>query len=431
MLKVYYAIDNMQKIGIIIGVVGLLAIGWFVVHESSIDYVATVDDELSKLELELAALDTTDMSEDDASIAKGAITNRLNTINASLDASQDRVLNPAQQQMLDGGLKRLQQILTEHQVTLAALDQPSDQSATTTQGAMITALAETIGSIQDYLNISPAATLADSPQNATYTIDGVAVTLVAGEAVTELTVDGVEQTVTTYFGNEVEVDLNSDSREDIVFLLTQSTGGSGTFFYVVAALNTEAGWQGSQGFLLGDRIAPQTTELSQNPNHQNVIVVNYMDRAANELMTEQPSVGSSVWLKLDTETLSWGTVEQNFPGEANPDMMSLQMKSWSWVQTTYSNGDELTPVDAETFTLTFMDDGTFSATTDCNTVGGQYDANDNQITFTNLFATEMFCEDSQEQEFVSMLSAVESYFFTTQGTLVFDLVNDSGSAVFR
>jgi len=421
----------MQKIGIIIGVVGLLAIGWFVVHESSIDYVATVDDELSKLESELAALDTAGMSEDDASVAKGAITNRLNTINASLDASQDRTLSPAQQQMLDGGLQRLQLILTEYQVTLAALDQPSGQTATTTKGTTITALAETIGSIQDYLNISPVAMLADSPQNATYIIDGAAVTLVAGEVVTEMTVDGAEQTITTYFGNEVEVDLNNDSREDIVFLLTQSTGGSGTFFYVVAALNTEAGWQGSQGFLLGDRIAPQTTELSQNPSHQNVIVVNYIDRAANEPMTEQPSVGSSVWLKLDTETLSWGTVEQDFPGEANPDMMSLQMKSWSWVQTTYNSGDSLTPADADTFTLIFMDDDTFSATTDCNTVGGQYDTNDNQISFTNLFVTEMFCEDSQEREFVAMLSAVETYSFTTQGTLVFDLVNDNGSAVFR
>jgi heat shock protein HslJ len=156
-----------------------------------------------------------------------------------------------------------------------------------------------------------------------------------------------------------------------------------------------------------------------------------MDRAANEPMTEQPSVGSSVWLKLDTETLSWGTVEQNFPGEANPDMMSLQMKSWSWVQTTYNNGDSLTLVDVDTFTLTFMDDDTFSATTDCNTVGGQYDTNDNQISFTNLFATEMFCEDSQEQEFVTMLSAVQSYFFTSTGELVFDLTFDSGSSVFR
>ena len=421
----------MQKIGIIIGIIGLLAIGWFVVHESSIDYVATVDDELSKLESELAALDTTGMSEDDASVAKGAITNRLNIINASLDASQDRVLNPGQQQMLDGGLQRLQQILTEHQATLAALDQPNDQTATTTQGATITALAQTIGSIQNYLNISPAVPLADSPKNATYTIDGSAVTLVAGEAVTEPVPGGAKQISTKYFGNEVQVDINNDNREDVVFLLTQSTGGNGTFFYVVAALNTEAGWQGSQGFLLGDRVAPQTTELSQNPNHQAVIVVNYMDRSVGVPMTEQPSVGSSVWLKLDAQTLTWGEVEQDFPGEANPDMMSLQMNSWSWLLTSYRNGDELTPVAADDFTLTFADDDTFSATTDCNTVGGEYAVDDNQITLTNLFATEMFCEDSQEQEFVTMLSAVESYSFTTQGTLVFDLVNDSGSAVFR
>jgi heat shock protein HslJ len=431
MLKVYYAIDNMQKIGIIIGVVGLLAIGWFVVHESSIDYVATVDDELSKLESELAALDAAGMSDDDVTIAKNKITSRLGTINASLSASEERTLSLSQQQMLHEGLGRLQEILTNHQETLSEIDRSAGQSASTTNSATIESLTQTIVSVKDYLQIPPDTPVVDSPKNATYTIDGAPVTLVAGEAATEVVPGGAEQIITKYFGNEVQVDINNDNREDLVFLLTQSTGGSGTFFYVVAALNTEAGWQGSQGFLLGDRIAPQTTELSQDPNHQAVIVVNYMDRADDVPMTEQPSVGTSVWLKLDTQTLSWGTVEQNFPGEANPDMMSLQMKPWSWLLTSYRNGDELTPVDANDFTLTFADDDTFSATTDCNTVGGEYDVDGDQITFGNLIATEMFCEGSQEQEFVTMLNAIESYSFTSQGTLVFDLVNDTGSVVFR
>lgn len=421
----------MQKIGIIVGILGLLAIGWFVVHESSIDYVATVDDELSKLELELAALDASDMSPDDATVAKGVITNRLNTINASLNASQDRALSPAQQQMLDGGLQRLQQILTEYQVTLAALDQPSDQLATTTKGATITALAETIGSIQDYLDIAPVETLADSPMNATYIIDGTAVTLVAGESITELAPGETEATVTAYFGNEIEVDLNNDSRQDVVFLLTQSTGGSGTFFYVVAALNTEAGWIGSDAFLLGDRIAPQTTELSQNPNHQNVVVVNYADRADDAPMTEQPSVGMSVWLKLDPDTMTWGTVEQNFPGEADPDMMSLTMKPWSWVRTTYNNDTSVVPNQADAFTLTFNEDNAFSATTDCNAVGGQYLVDESKITFENVMATEMFCEDSQEQEFTAMLNEVQSFLFTSKGELVLELPLDTGSMIFR
>lgn len=120
-----------------------------------------------------------------------------------------------------------------------------------------------------------------------------------------------------YFGNELYTDLNNDGREDVVFLVTHEPGGSGTFYYAVAALNTEDGYIGSDGYLLGDRIAPQTIEVSSNPRHVNVIVVNYADRADGEPMTAQPSVGKSVYLKLDPAYMQWGIVEPDFEGESN------------------------------------------------------------------------------------------------------------------
>ncbi len=112
-----------------------------------------------------------------------------------------------------------------------------------------------------------------------------------------------------YFGNEFVTDLNGDGRDDVVFLLTHQPGGSGTFFYVVAAINTEEGYLGSEGFFLGDRIAPQTTEVSQNPLHTSVIVVNYANRGPGESMTTRPSFGKSAYLKLDVESMRWMTVE--------------------------------------------------------------------------------------------------------------------------
>lgn len=121
---------------------------------------------------------------------------------------------------------------------------------------------------------------------------------------------------TQYFGNELKTDLNGDGREDVVFLITRQPGGTGTFYYAVAALNTEEGYIGSDGYLLGDRIAPQTTEVSRNPQHKNVIVVNYADRAPNEPMTAQPSQGKSVYLKLDPELMQWGVVLPDFEGES-------------------------------------------------------------------------------------------------------------------
>jgi hypothetical protein len=155
----------------------------------------------------------------------------------------------------------------------------------------------------DYLNIE-------------YTIDGEKVRLIDGIAEREVAPGSASKIVTRYFGNDFYTDLNNDGREDVVFLLTQESGGSGTMFYAVPALNTEQGYVGGGGYLLGDRVAPQNIGLSQNPRHKNVVVVNYAVREDSEPMTTQPSVGKSTYLKLDTTSMQWGIVEPDFEGES-------------------------------------------------------------------------------------------------------------------
>ncbi len=149
-----------------------------------------------------------------------------------------------------------------------------------------------------------------------YRIGNTSVQLKDGFAETEAALGSVSKITTRYFGNEYKTDLNNDGREDVVFLITQDTGGSGTFYYVVAAINVEEGYVGSDGYLLGDRIAPQNIGLSPNPKHKNVIVANYADRATGEPITARPSVGKSAYLKLDTTNMMWGIVEPDFEGEA-------------------------------------------------------------------------------------------------------------------
>jgi len=162
----------------------------------------------------------------------------------------------------------------------------------------------------------PAAVPGTEYRNAEYMIEGQRIKLADGLAETETSPGSVSRNITRYFGNELKTDLNGDGREDVVFLLTQQRGGSGSFFYAVAALNTSAGYLGSDGYLLGDRIAPQTTMLSGNPRHKNVIVVNYGDRRPGEPMTAPPSVSKSVYLKLNAETVRWGVVVPGFEGES-------------------------------------------------------------------------------------------------------------------
>jgi hypothetical protein len=153
-------------------------------------------------------------------------------------------------------------------------------------------------------------------KDAEFMIDGKRVKLTNGVAQTEAAPGSASKVTTRYFGNEVKTDLNGDGREDVAFILTQEGGGSGTFYYAVAALKTDRGYVGSDGYLLGDRIAPQSTNMSQNPKQKQVVVFNYAERAVGEPMTVQPSVGKSAYLKLDPTTMQWGIVVPDFEGES-------------------------------------------------------------------------------------------------------------------
>lgn len=154
-------------------------------------------------------------------------------------------------------------------------------------------------------------------KNAEYVIEGQRVKLEDGIAETEAAPGSASTVVTQYFGNELVTDLDDDGDDDIAFIVTQETGGSATFYYAVAALYTEDGYVGSDGYLLGDRVAPQTTEISPNPRHKNVVVFNYADRMAGEPMSAEPSVGKSAYLKISPAYMQWGVVEPDFEGESN------------------------------------------------------------------------------------------------------------------
>lgn len=153
-------------------------------------------------------------------------------------------------------------------------------------------------------------------KNSEYLIEGQRVMLKNGIAETETTQGSATKVITRYFGNELVADLDGDGRKDVAFIITQERGGSGVFFYAVAARNTGHGYAGSDGYYLGDRIAPQSTNISQNPHQKYVVVFNYADRVAGESMTTKPSQGKSVYLKLDPIRMQWGIVQSDFEGES-------------------------------------------------------------------------------------------------------------------
>lgn len=112
-------------------------------------------------------------------------------------------------------------------------------------------------------------------------------------------------------------------------------------------------------------------------------------------------------------------IGENLDGEADPDRMSLTMKKWIWQE-------------SEIFSITFQGDGKFSVTTDCNSMGGNYvaDKAKGSISFKDMYATEMYCENSRESEFAGLLQNAIGYHFTSRGQLYLDL-KSGNSAIFR
>ncbi len=187
--------------------------------------------------------------------------------------------------------------------------------------AVLVVLAVGFFALNSYIYNGKQATAEADYKDAEFVIEGQRVKLENGFAETEAApgspqAGSASKITTRYFGNELKTDLDGDGTEDIAFILTQERGGSGTFFYAVAALDTEEGYVGSDGYLLGDRIAPQSTNVSQNARHKNVVVFNYADRAPGEPMTARPSMGKSAYLKLNPESMQWGIVEPDFEGES-------------------------------------------------------------------------------------------------------------------
>jgi len=109
----------------------------------------------------------------------------------------------------------------------------------------------------------------------------------------------VSLTSNMIFGQPTIGDLNGDGMPDAAMIIVQQPGGSGTFYYVVAALAGSNGTgQGTNAILLGDRIAPQNVSIENG-----VITVNYADRKPGEPMTNQPSVGVTKQFAVKQGTL--------------------------------------------------------------------------------------------------------------------------------
>lgn len=264
------------------------------------------------------------------------------------------------------------------------------------------------------------------PINTRFNINQSDIQLINGYA-EQMTSSDTSSKITTQVWGEPKVsDLNADGQRDAVLILSQNTGGSGTFYYLVVAIREGNQYKGSKGVLLGDRIQPQKIKVVANR-----VTVEFLERFKGQPYTTSPSVLTKQKVVYDTDSQQLIPVEQNFAGEADPAIMTLGMKTWFWEKTQYNNDSVIEPNSPKEFSLKFATNGKLLISTDCNSMGGEYSVTDKQIAITKMFGTRMFCKASQEQAFAKMLHSVSSYFFTSKGRLVLELKFDSGTMIFR
>jgi hypothetical protein len=146
-----------------------------------------------------------------------------------------------------------------------------------------------------------------SPYDATYNIWGQETTLRNKESRVAISPGSSVEIVTKYFGNDIKYDLDHDGRNDTIFMLTQETGSSGIFYYVVALIDTEKGRLGLDGVYVGDRIAPQSMYMEAGE----ILVINFAERKIGQSFAEQPTVGRTIKVKYDPDTMQFAEVVQN------------------------------------------------------------------------------------------------------------------------
>lgn len=251
----------------------------------------------------------------------------------------------------------------------------------------------------------------------TINIDGTQVTLVDGLAEAATMQGSAEKVITTMTEFVDWGDLNEDGRDDVAFIVTQHSGGSGTFFYVASALAGGNGaLSGTNGILLGDRIKPDAIRVEGGR-----IVVDFTDRGKDEPFTAAPTHAVKETFELAGGLLNRVLTPADLAGV------------WAWQKTAMNDDTVLTPDPAATpVTIQFGTDNRAEVASACGVLPLAYTIEEQQLTLEVPADALEDCEDKSMQDFVKYLPEVQTAMLDqTSGSLNLQIKYDSGSIVFN
>ena len=126
------------------------------------------------------------------------------------------------------------------------------------------------------------------PLNHSYLIEKEKVTLRDGHA-REKIPGTTAVIITEIILRPVHADITGDGINEAVSIVMQHTGGTGTFYYLVAAVSDQL----VESYFLGDRINIVSLKVLKD-----TITVEYLDRSSTQPMAMKPSIRSSKDLRL-------------------------------------------------------------------------------------------------------------------------------------
>ena len=139
---------------------------------------------------------------------------------------------------------------------------------------------------------------AANPLNAVYRVEGRVIPLREGHFEMPAAPGSAAKVTVAVLDTPVTGDLDGDGDVDAAMILVNQTGGSGTFYYLAAAINLEDGTAGTNAVMLGDRIVPRAVRIQNR-----VVIVEFADRRANEPMAVTPTVDVTRYAILDGDSL--------------------------------------------------------------------------------------------------------------------------------
>ena len=140
---------------------------------------------------------------------------------------------------------------------------------------------------------SPSGSTGADPLNTVYIIQDRTLPLTNGRFSTAAAPGSATRITATIFGRPLSADLDRDGDDDAVVVILHDPGGSGTFYYIAAAINKNGSYHGTRGYLLGDRIIMQTVKISNGE-----VRARYLDRRPTEPMSAPPTIRKEIQLRF-------------------------------------------------------------------------------------------------------------------------------------